>query len=63
LRVDPLAPGLAILATSYHEVQVDAQGRRVEEDGFFTGIAEHQTGGWQFRDAHWSVVPHPSAVH
>ncbi|HEX4600109.1 MAG TPA: hypothetical protein VH116_01850, partial [Gemmatimonadales bacterium] len=46
LRVDPLAPGLAILATSYHEVQVDAQGRRVEEDGFFTGIAEHQTGGW-----------------
>jgi hypothetical protein len=61
LRVDPLAPGLALLATPYHEVQVDARGRRVEEEGFFTGIAEHYADGWRFRNAHWSVVP-PSAL-
>ena len=41
LRVDPLAPGLALLAAPYHETRVDMRGHRVEEDGYFTGIAEH----------------------
>jgi hypothetical protein len=62
LRVDPLAPGLAILAAPYHETQIDAQRRRVEEDGFFTGLVEHRARGWQFRDAHWSVITPPAAV-
>ena len=31
LRVDPLAPGLAMMATSYHEVQVRATGETVDE--------------------------------
>jgi hypothetical protein len=61
VRVDPLAPGLALLATPYHEILLDAQGRRVEEDGFMTGIVEHGAAGWQFRNAHWSVVP-PAAA-
>jgi hypothetical protein len=60
LRVDPLTPDLAVVAASYHEVQVSPEGRRVEEAGFFTGIAEHRDGRWQFRNAHWSVaVPTP----
>lgn len=62
LRIDPLAPGLAMLATPYHELLVDIQGRRIEEDGFLTAIVEHRPTGWQFRNAHWSVVTPPSAV-
>jgi len=62
IRVDPLAPGLAVVAMSYHETQIDMKGHRVEQDGFFTGIAEHRGAQWQFRDAHWSVVAAPSAA-
>lgn len=62
LRVDPLTPDLAGVATSYREVRVDTAGRRVEEAGFFTGIAEYRNGRWQFRNAHWSVAAPPAAV-
>lgn len=62
LRVDPLAPGLAILATPYHEVRVDTAGHRVEESGFFTGVVEHGTGPWRLRNAHWSVAGPPPLV-
>jgi hypothetical protein len=57
LRVDPLAPDLAMMAASYHEIQVNATGSRVDESGYFTGIAEYRGDRWQFRDAHWSVLP------
>lgn len=63
LRVDPLAPDLAVVATSYHEVRVNPAGQRVEEDGFFTGIAEYREGRWQFRNAHWSLPVPPPPVH
>jgi hypothetical protein len=56
VRVDVLAPGLAMMAASYHEVRVDRGGHRIEERGFFTGLSEHRPGGWRFRDAHWSVL-------
>jgi hypothetical protein len=62
LRVDPLAPGLAVMAAPFHETRLDAAGRRVEETGYFTGVAEHHSGGWLFRDAHWSVPRAPSPV-
>ena len=62
LRVDPLTPDLAAVAMSYHEVQISPEGHRVEENGFFTGIAEQRDGRWQFRNAHWSVVPPPPPV-
>jgi hypothetical protein len=62
LRIDPLGPGLATVGGQYHEVQVDMHGRRMEEEGFFTGVAEHGRSGWQFRDAHWSVLALPPAV-
>jgi hypothetical protein len=62
LRVDPLAHDLAMVATPYHEIRVDNAGVRVEENGFFTGVAQYADGRWKFRDAHWSVPVPPRAV-
>jgi hypothetical protein len=60
LRVDPLAPDLAVVATPYHEVQVWADGHHVEDSGYFTGVVQYRDGQWQFRNAHWSEpVPPP----
>jgi len=63
VRVDPLTPELAVVATPWHEVQVNAAGARVQESGFFTGIVEYQNGRWQFRDAHWSLAAPTPAGH
>jgi len=60
LRVDPLTPDLAMVGATYHEVRLDNEGKRLEESGYFTGLAELRAGRWQFRDAHWSVVGHPA---
>jgi hypothetical protein len=54
LRVDPLGTGLAVVGATWHEVQIDKAGRRVEEGGYFTGVVERKQGQWRFRDAHWS---------
>lgn len=54
LRVDPLTPELAVVGSSYREIQVNTEGKRVDEAGYFTGIAEFRSGQWQFRSAHWS---------
>jgi hypothetical protein len=62
LRVDPLAPDLAVVAAPFHESQVWADGRHVNETGYFTGVAQYRDGRWQFRNAHWSdPVPPPPA--
>lgn len=61
LRVDPLTPNLAVVATTYHEIRVSTTGQRVDENGFFTGTAEYRDGRWQFRNAHWSVAAPPPA--
>lgn len=61
LRVDPITANLALVATSWHEVLVDASDHTMDEKGYFTGIAEYRDGRWQFRDAHWSTVPQPPA--
>jgi len=62
LRVDPLAPDLAVMAAPYHEIRTGATGDRVSEEGYFTGTAEYNGGRWQFRNAHWSVVVPPLAL-
>jgi hypothetical protein len=62
LRVDALVPGLAMMAVPYEESRVDRAGHRVDERGFFTGLVEHRGRGWQFRDAHWSVLAPPGPV-
>ena len=57
LRVDPLTPDLAMVAATYREVRVSPAGERVEEAGYFSGLAEYLNGHWQLRNAHWSVSP------
>ena len=60
LRVDPLTAELAVVAVSWSEVQSDTEGHRVDEAGYFTGLAEYREEHWQLRDAHWSApVPTP----
>jgi hypothetical protein len=63
LRVDPLTPELAIVATPWHEIKTDAAGQTTEDGGFFTGLVEYRDGGWQFRNAHWSSPVTPPATH
>jgi hypothetical protein len=60
VRVDPLTPTLAVLGMPWREIIVDTAGHRVEESGYFTGLAELGPAGWKFRDAHWSEVPSAS---
>ena len=59
LRVDPLAPDLAVMAASYRETLVSTNGSRTEQSGFFTGTVEYRDGRWQFRNQHWSVPGPP----
>jgi hypothetical protein len=59
IRVDPLTPRLAVVATSYSEVTLNAAGQRAETSGYFTGTVENRDGHWQFRNAHWSSAPAP----
>ncbi len=56
LRVDPLTPEFAVVASTWNEVTVDKEGHQVKDGGYFTGLAEHRNGQWQFRNAHWSVA-------
>jgi SnoaL-like domain len=56
LRVDPLTPEFAVVASSWHEAWSDKEGHQTTENGFFTGLAERHNGQWQFRNAHWSVA-------
>lgn len=62
LRVDPLTPELAAVASSYREIQVNQEGKRLDEAGYFTGVAEYANGKWQFRNAHWSEACPAAAV-
>lgn len=60
LRVDPLTTNLAVVAATYHEVQINLADHHVNETGFFTAVAENRSGQWQFRDAHWSEPVPPA---
>jgi hypothetical protein len=33
-----------------------ADGHRVTQSGYFTGVAEQRNGHWQFRDGGWPVL-------
>lgn len=60
VRIDPIAPGAAILAAAWREVRTDGAGHATRERGYFTGLAVHTPAGWQLRNAHWSAQPGPS---
>jgi hypothetical protein len=53
-RVDVLGPDLAVVGVTWSEVRELADGSRVADDGYFTGVVERQGDSWRFRDAHWS---------
>jgi hypothetical protein len=57
LRVDPIRSDLAMMAASYKEILMDSSGRRMPQSGsgYFTGLAQKTSKGWQLRNAHWSV--------
>jgi len=48
LRVDPLTPDLAVMASSWSELRVAADGGRVTDRGYFTAVAERRDGRWKF---------------
>ncbi len=54
IRVDPVAPGVSVMAASYREVFTDKGGHAAQFVGFFTGTAVETAQGWKLRDAHWS---------
>ena len=62
IRVDPLAPGLAVVGASYREVRADSAGHTLDESGYLTGVVQHDGASWRFRDAHWSVLAPPPPV-
>jgi len=55
MRIDPLTPTLAVVATPWHEVRKLKSGR-ADDSGFFTALVEFKDGRWQFRNLHWSQV-------
>lgn len=57
VRVDVLAADLAVVGASWQEVREDPEGHSLTQKGYFTGVVQQQHGRWQFRDAHWSVIP------
>lgn len=63
LRIDPLTSEFAVVAAPWREITVDHAGRRIEDAGFFTALAEFRDGRWQFRDAHWSSPAPPPTAH
>ena len=63
LRVDPLTSEFAVVGAPWREISVDRAGRRIEDAGFFTALAEFRDGRWQFRNAHWSSSSTPSPSH
>lgn len=62
LRIDPLAPTLAMFSAPFSEVLEDPSGGKVTETGYFTGLVELGPQGWKFRNVHWSVGPPKPAV-
>jgi hypothetical protein len=62
IRVDPLTPEFAIVATPWAEVQTDLKGHQVTTSGFFTALVESRNGQWQFRNAHWSEPVLPAKI-
>ena len=62
VRVDPLGKGLAVVGTTWREVQIDKAGHRAEESGYFTAVVERRNNRWMFRDAHWSSPVTPGGT-
>jgi len=51
--LDPLSDTLAQVGVPFHETLLEKTGKQLLVDGYFTGLAENNGAGWQFRSAHW----------
>ena len=56
IRIDSLAPGLALIAAAFEEGITDTAGQTQRIEGYFTAVAERTDSGWQLRSAHWSLA-------
>jgi len=54
LRVEPTAPGLAVVATAYEETITDTAGTATTFGGYMTGVVHHGDDGWRLLNLHWS---------
>jgi hypothetical protein len=54
LRVEPLGPGVAVIAAAYQESVTDTAGSTVAFAGYMTGVARHTPDGWRLQHLHWS---------
>ena len=57
IRIDPLTSRTAGVAAIFHEDITDTAGKMSPSDGYFTGIAEQTSQGWQILNSHWSMIP------
>jgi hypothetical protein len=57
IRIDPLTTDFAGIAASFHEDITDSTGKKIPEDGYFTGLAHQTSAGWKLMNAHWSIIP------
>jgi hypothetical protein len=56
VRIDPLTDKFADVAANWQEDMTDFSDNKMSQSGYFTGIAEKTSSGWQLRNAHWSAV-------
>jgi hypothetical protein len=56
MNIEPLSASLALMRSPFHELITDTSGHQVPTDGYFTGLAEHSSNGWQLRSLHWSII-------
>lgn len=56
IRIDPLTEMFANVGATWHETITDFANNKISQAGYFTGIAEKTSKGWQLRNAHWSVT-------
>jgi hypothetical protein len=55
IRIDPLAPNLALMAADFHEDITTAAGNSIPFDGDFTTTAHYNGHSWKLKNLHWSI--------
>jgi len=56
IRIDPLTIKIASIGATFHEDIINVDGKNIQVDGYFTGIAHQTSQGWKLQNAHWSMI-------
>jgi hypothetical protein len=59
VRIEPLAPGVAVVAAAYREAIVLADGSVSRFGGYVSGVARNRGGSWALQHLHWSSPEPP----